>query len=1136
MRTRFLVCVVAGMVTLPAVVRAQSGGYDWKSWGAVTDTLRVPPEDIKFTLSFPFISEGSETVYLDGVQLSPCDYEINYHRGLLKLAAPAPAGALLRVSYVRLPILLNSVYSLRGLEFADPRETPAARVPQAKAVSESVFNPTGDLVFGGMKSISVSVGTNRGSAIDQSLQATVEGHLTSSIKVRALLSDSNLPIQPEGSTEELEYLDKVFVEFTGSRAKATLGDFSYLNGFSSFSGFRRELKGISGEVRGFDSEAGVAGGSSKGVFRSMEFRGIEQIQGPYDLLATGRALGEVIIAGTERVFFDGEILERGRNRDYTIDYDAGTLTFTPRRMVTADSKIGVDFEVTQQRYDRTSVFGDVVTRKLPGALRFETLVARESDDDGRLKTGLLTEDDRRALAEAGDDSNRSIAEGATLVGAGVGDYALVAADSVSGVPAHFEFDDSSGAYVLSFVEVGVGLGDYKVSGISAKGATIYRFTGAGDGNFIIGKKLPMPQSHTLVTGRLRRDGARGLNLDFEYNLSDFDQNTLSPIGNGNNVGDAGKLTVGMNDIPLPIGRLDLTESVSTIEQTFRSLGQARPWYFYADWNLEGVPIAGREILQQSLATYRPTSASKLDYDFGLIRRDDFSGSKHEGRGSLSFAPDRSVTARVFTTDVSGLAEMRTRRHLTASTAFGLWKFLPSAGYSTDEYLMTSPARSDSGFAYGEVSVGLAGRNAGRFGYQLQVSERNTQELLDSTRWLDTRTDRTYRTSLSARDLPVVEGSLEFSHREQDHHFSGDRQRSDLAHLKGLFRVERIGFRSSLDYEISRNAFRSLERTVVFVGPGKGDYNQLGEPVGAGRGDYALAFLPSLETVPARSVGLSLRTTWRSPNSGPQAAAGAGPLKWIMDNVSLEQQFTVREATTFGEGYKVYLLFPSALQRNGSTVHGTVSLQQDWSLLNSYAKTSLNVRYQRDDEEDNRFAPIMEDRFFEQHIVTVNRSISRPLSANLEVRRERRRRAGEGLVAGTGSTYDVTGYGVGAGWGLKLSTGTLDGQIEYTQRADEDSHADERAVSVKPRFVWRAARSVNVFGRYELVHVLGGETGTLRPFLFLSPGSSHRWSSTVNVKWTKILSFFTTYQGRSEQTFSGKRIVEHDVKIETRALF
>jgi hypothetical protein len=464
--------------------------------------------------------------------------------------------------------------------------------------------------------------------------------------------------------------------------------------------------------------------------------------------------------------------------------------------------------------------------------------------------------------------------------------------------------------------------------------------------------------------------------------------------------------------------------------------------------------------------------------------------------------------------------------------------LPTATYSSDEFVGASPVLPDSGFAYELVSVGLAKRRAKRFGYQLQVEERNTRQLADTTNgWLDTRTDRTYRMSLAARGTRVIEGSLEYSHRVQDDRVFGSTQKSDLARVKGAFRIERFGLRSSFDYEISQDVFRALEKTVVYVGAGKGDYNQLGEPVGEGKGDYVLVFLPDLETIPTRNVGLTLRTTWQPSSAGSHPVSGDRVFSWIKANVSLEQQFTVREATTFGEAYKVYLLFPSALQRDESTLHGLVSLRQDWSLLNSYPKVSLSVRYQRDDEEDNRFGPVKEDKFFEQQIITLDRSISRLLSASVEVKREQRKRGGKGLPAGTGSTYDVSGWAVSGGWGLRLSAGgTLDGQVEYSWRDDDESGAGEKAWSFRPRFVWRMRKSLNLFGRYELVHYLGEDHIAIRPFFFSNSGTSQRWSTTLNIKWTKIISFLTTYQGRSEDTFTGRRIVEHDFKIETRAFF
>lgn len=1118
---------------LASTLSAQASDYDWRTWGAVTDTVVCADAQQRFTLSAPFIVEGTEKVYVDSVLVDNGGYEINYQRGVLRLASAPGEGCIVTVSYVRQPVLLSSVYSLRQMEFADAHDIIAQRSSPVEP-RERLLNPTGDLVFGGMKSVSFSIGTNRGSSIDQSLQATVEGHLTNSITVRALLSDNSFPVQPEGNTEELEYLDKVYVEFSGPNAKATLGDFSYLNGTSTFSSFRRELKGVSGQVQGFESRVGVAGGSSKGVFRSIEFRGTEQMQGPYDMLSGGRVTGEVIIAGTERVYFDGEIIERGRNRDYTIDYDAGTLTFTPRRIVTADTKIGVEFEVTQQRYDRTSTFGNVQTQRLPAGFRFEALAAVERDDADRPKTTTLSQEDRDVLAAVGDDAESAVSGGVTFVGTGNGDYKYVAADPNTGIPEHYAFDDTAGAYVVSFANVGLGEGDYKLSGITAKGLPIYGFVGGGKGDHAVGKKLPTPQSLSVVTTRLVREGGRNLDVDFEYNMSDFDQNTLSPIGDLNNIGDAGRLTIGLKRLPVLVGELDVTESLSTIQENFQSLGQTRPWYFYTDWNLEGVPIAGRELLQELAATYRPTSASRLEYDFGTIRRDNFAGTKHEARTALTMQPDRTIDGRVFATDVTGLDQRRTRSHATGSVSYGLWAFLPSVSYSSDQYLLDSPVMPDSGFAYDLLTIGVAKRHTKTFGYQLQVAERNTRQLAaeNESAWLDTRRDRTYRVSLAARGTRVVEGSVEYSHRVQDDWLMDDTRSSDLARVTGVFRFDGLGLRSSFDYELSQDAFRTLEKTVVYVGTGKGDYNQIGEPVGEGKGDYTLVFLPSLDTVPTRNVGLTLRTTWQPP-----AAPGSGIVSWIRSNVSLEQQLTVREATTYADGYKVYLLFPSALQRDESTMHGIVSLHQDWSLLNGNPKTSLNFRYQRDDEEDNRFAPVKEDKFFEQQIATLDRSVSRILSTNAELTRERRKRGGVGLAVGTGSTYDVTGYSVAGGWGLRLSPGSsLDGQVIYSWRTDAESLAEERTVSFRPRFVWRLRKSLNLFGRYELVHPLGDELTGVHPFFFSTQGSAHRWSTTLNIKWTKIISFLTTYQGRSEETYSGKRVVEHDFKVETRAFF
>jgi hypothetical protein len=213
LRLTLTIVVVFVVASAACVCAAATGGYDWESWGAVSDTLRAGAAGGRLTLSSPFIVAGSERILVGGSQLSAGEYEINYQRGLVRITAPVPEGSVVIVSYTRFPFLLESVYSLREIEFAegDTEAPPRKTEPLSPGGSKPSFDSVKNLLFGGMKSVSFTVGSNRSASFDQTLRATVEGDLTPTIRVKALLSDNNLPIQPEGNTQELEYLDKVYV-------------------------------------------------------------------------------------------------------------------------------------------------------------------------------------------------------------------------------------------------------------------------------------------------------------------------------------------------------------------------------------------------------------------------------------------------------------------------------------------------------------------------------------------------------------------------------------------------------------------------------------------------------------------------------------------------------------------------------------------------------------------------------------------------------------------------------------------------------------------------------------------------------------------------------------------------------------
>ena len=1101
--------------------------YDDRTWGEAADTLRSAQAGVRIALRSPFLAPGSVRVVVNGADLPAELYQVNLLLGTIRILGDIPAGAVVVVHYRRRPLLMAPVYTLRPAEVSRPDaaepvpESVVARRPR----DESGTAP--DLMFGGTKSVSFSTGTNRGSTLDQSLEATVEGRLTPTIKVRALLSDNNLPIQPQGNTEELEYFDRVFVEVEGPNARAAVVDLSVDNHTSTFSAITRQLRGFSGALWNTRGRVTAAAAETKGEFRTIQFRGTTGLQGPYALLSLARNTPEVIIAGTERVYIDGLRAERGPNRDYVIDYDAGVVTFTPRRLITTDTEIAVDFEVTEENYDRATVFTAAEKVVLGKGVGLGLLLARESDDDARPKTVVLSDDDRSVLSAAGDDATAAITGGVTPADSSEGNYFFVPADTVSGIPAYYQFDELNGNLLVSFVEVGSG-GDYRRAGISPRGTTYFEFVGVGAGEYRVGQQLPLPDRVDLVTARVARENG-SFTFDAEWNVSDHDQNLLSSLDDDDNVGNAGQAHAGFtrgDD-----WRLGVAGAASLLEDRFQSFDRARPWYYYKDWNLEDVALVGRETTQEVSVSALRASRFGARYTLGRLERSTFTGIKNEATLTSGSLSDRGMSARGLWSDTEAIGNLRTRRNLTVDAAYGVWAVVPALSFSAEEFRNAYVASADSGQAYALVGARLSSRRAERLTWRADVERRETDAVDPVTEaWVGSRRDDTVGGGLTYRSRGATQADLQLTHRREEDLVTGADHNTDLARLKAGSAWEPIGLRADADYEISQNDAVEQQKSVVFVGEGKGDYNEFGEPVGKNKGAFTVIYLPTPDTTPVHAVGFNLRAIWK-----PSHRTRAG--NWIVRNVSADVTMGVKEESTYEPAWEVYLLLPSALQRDDATVYGSTTLRQDWSFLDGYKNVSLTFRYLREDSEDNRFEGIRENVYLGERVLRFSRSLSARLTATAEAGNRREVRGGEGIPAGTGSSYDIDEWMGLGGLGVVLYPGaTLDIDLKGSTSQDDESGAEQRSLKLQPRLVWRLAEQVNVFATYELARVTALNEVPVQPIVFSRPGTSHTWSATANLRISKIISVYATYSGRNETVFSGNRVTEHEFRLETRAYF
>ncbi|MCK4746036.1 MAG: hypothetical protein KAT15_03335, partial [Bacteroidales bacterium] len=240
---------------------------------------------------------------------------------------------------------------------SDPFRISSDDLPGGSYYSYSELNKRGSLSRG------ITFGNSQDVVVNSNLNLQLTGKLSDNLNIVAALSDNNIPIQPEGYSQQISEFDKVYIEVFNNSLSLTGGDFELSGSPGIFTDFYKRAKGarFKGNLKLGNSDKDnfsttVSGAISKGKFARNAIIGIEGNQGPYKLQGANHEQFIVVLAGSERVYIDGRMLSRGIDRDYTIDYNNAEITFTPLQPITKDKRIIIEFEYSEQSYARFLVY------------------------------------------------------------------------------------------------------------------------------------------------------------------------------------------------------------------------------------------------------------------------------------------------------------------------------------------------------------------------------------------------------------------------------------------------------------------------------------------------------------------------------------------------------------------------------------------------------------------------------------------------------------------------------------------------------------------------------------------------------------------------------------------------------------
>ena len=607
--------------------------YKTKKVRTTLDTIFIEKESLNSSFFKLLDSNGKpiDTVF----------YKVNFKKGTLLLKENNFFDSdSLTLQYLKFPQFLTKEYRIY-----DPSRVVSNEAEKGELykIEDKNKNKNKNIPFDGLDTSGsitrgITIGNNQNSVLNSNLDLQITGKISDKLSLRASIQDSNIPLQDGGYSQKLDQFDNIFMELFSNEWNIRAGDINLENKKSQFLIFNKKVQGLATNFD-FGTETNktnvfASAALVRGQYAKSTIAGQEGNQGPYKLKGQNGELYVLVISGSERVYVNGILLKRGENNDYTIDYNAGEIIFTPLFTITSEMRIAIEYQYSDRNYNRFVTYAGATHESK--SWTFGGYIYSENDQKNQPLQQNLSAEQAQILVNAGDNQKSMVAPSA--YSDSYSENKVLYRKTIINAVEVYEYsnDKLEELFNVRFTLVGPNNGNYIVTN-SATITRVYEYiapiNGIPQGNYEPIIPLIAPTKIQVATLLGKYKPTEKTAVDFEIGISNNDKNLFSSIDDGDNKGLAGKINAKQRLFSKKWS-LDAFTNYQFIQSNFRSVERLYTIEFDRDWNIGTAGIGNQSLLVSGLELYLNPKPNTFDkglmlYQFEKLDfSDNFSGKRY----------------------------------------------------------------------------------------------------------------------------------------------------------------------------------------------------------------------------------------------------------------------------------------------------------------------------------------------------------------------------------------------------------------------------------------------------------------------------------------------------------------------------